>query len=233
MAPLPCPSCAAPVPAGSFACPRCTLAVRAEAGRLVPIFPAIEAGPPLYTADLGSELPAGFSADRVQASGVIRLERGADGLGVEVSAGKALEWTNPYMGLRDACVRVAVARTGPTCRVVLTARSAQLGDAWSEYGFCVEPRRACLARLLGGRLGTSTVFTAVGDRQAHAGLEAAGSLLEFRVLGPTLEGRVDGRRVVVTHDPVLGMGRCGFRVEGQGGPATVLLRRLEIAGVAP
>ena len=47
--------------------------------------------------------------------------------------------------------------------------------------------------------------------------------VELRVQGPMLEGRVNGQRIGVLHDPVLGFGRTGIRFEAESGSAARIL----------
>ncbi|MFO0553940.1 MAG: hypothetical protein U0271_36500 [Polyangiaceae bacterium] len=233
-----CPSCASALPTQCFACPACMLALREEGGRLVPLYPPIRPSAALYAVDLRNPavLPMGLDLAKVAETNVVRFARAPEGLNVQVLAGKAFEWAMPFMRLTDACVSLRVPAAGGAARITLIARSSKIGTYRKYYGFMVSVtrRQACFIRMLAGSLGQKSTFTELTPWGGHDALAALNpsSVLEMRAQGPMLEGLVDGRRVAVTHDPVLGMGHLGLRIEAESsGPAHATIGGLEIAGV--
>ncbi len=233
-----CPSCATPVPAGAFACPACMLALRAERGALVPVYPPIKPSPPIYHVDLRvpGALPMSLDPQAVERSGTLRFSPTPHGMRVDCVAGKSFEWKMPFMRLRDACIGAGIPAAGGSARVTLFARSSELGSYRKYYGLMldVQDRQVACARYLTGGLGQRSQFTLITPWTRHAALDRIGheSSLELRVQGPVLEGWLDGQRIAVTHDPYLGMGHVGVRIDAQrSGPGFAVLGAIWIAGV--
>lgn len=191
-----------------------------------PVYPEIHVGERLYAVDLRADRPVGLQQGSFDlAGGKVHAEKVPDGLLVSMAAGKAFDWTNSLSRLRDACVRVAVTMLDPSAIVYAVSRCEHVGNHRSQYALAVSAgrRAARLVRLLSGEqanLVSGLTEWTTSDAIAPAG---APNEIEIRVQGPTIEGRVNGRRVVMRHDPVLGFGRAGLRFEAEASGAARVL----------
>lgn len=150
-----------------------------------------------------------------------------------------LRWFNqPFLRMRDVCVRAAVDTYDAELRVRVVARKQTVGSAslWYELGVTATDRQYRLARLFTSDERTDS--TSLQGPVAHDAVAPTSgtNVLELRTQGPTLETWINGVQLGSVHDAALGIGgvALGLGVVGDGKrPRRALFRWLEIREVAP
>jgi hypothetical protein len=206
--------------------------VRIESGRAVAVYPNVTAGAFIASYDLAVSRPLGVGREDFTFPSGIRGTGKPDGLLVEVPAKKAFTATFPIVRRRDMCIRANFVALNPSVEFSLVLRSDTCGKASTQYTLAFRPgaRTTRLTRLASSPdLSVSTALTA-WQATDFAPVGQANDV-EFRAFGTTLEGLVMGRRIVVVHDPTLGVGAPGIRIEASDGPARCLWRGLELREV--
>lgn len=231
-----CPTCHAPVRRGQARCEECQVSFEWFDGGVRPKHPFIRPGAPLLYFDLtASPLPGQLALHGATSDGT-RFDATRDGALVSVVPKRALSCTERKLRARDACVRAAFVALDPAVQIGCVARIDKIDVQDIQYLFCVEPfsRKVELQRGFSGP--KSTQFTDLVPPAPSPLVAPVGTLnvLELRVMGPTLEARLNEQHLMTVHDPVLGMGSFGLRVEtlpAATGPQRVLVPWFEVREV--
>ncbi|HEY8072819.1 MAG TPA: hypothetical protein VIF62_01885 [Labilithrix sp.] len=231
---LACPACATPIEQGSHVCSGCGLFVRIEGGRATPVYPDVRPGAVLASHDLVRTRPPGMNRGTRTLENGVRVSEVAEGLALELPGGQAFRSGISLVRRRDVCVRANFVASDPSVRFSLVARCELMGKATTHYSLIFDMGKLLvrLERVIASP--KITIATPLTEWRPAAGLLPVGQPndVELRAFGATLEGLVSGRRVLVFHDPVLGVGYPGIRVEAIGAAGRCLWRGLEIREVA-
>ena len=233
-----CPSCAQSVRPGSTACDWCAVRLGYDArGTPYPVLPPIRPGQVVAIHDFSHvPLPGTSARDKHWDDGDSMV---GTPQGVVLTLLSGLRWFNqPFLRMRDVCVRAAVDALDADLRIRVVARKQAVGSAsvWYELGVTATDRQYRLSRLFTSNDHTDS--TSLRGPLAHDAVAPVGgtNVLELRVQGPTLETWVNGVQLCCAHDAALGIGGVAIGVgvlETGKRPRRALCRWLEIREVAP
>jgi len=210
---MKCPVCGGPnarVPE----CPDCRVVLTNESGLLVATQPIIRRGDVLASRDLrASPLPG---ESQRQWSRIDGRAAHVDPRGIVVTTAGTREnvFIEPWMRVRDASVRAAMAAIDGDLWLGVVARREPIGEARTFYSLDVWPERQSvrIARCVATPQ-TTHVFDLVPWTPSSA-IARVGEWneIELRVQGSALEAWINGARIGAVHDPVLGIGSTGIRL---------------------
>ena len=144
------------------------------------------------------------------------------------SDGWTRRFTQPFLRMRDACVRASCVTRAPGVEPFVFLRQANLDIATLRYELHVRPQtgEASLERYCG--LKTEAGMRALLPWTAHAAVGRVGArnVLELRAQGPTLQAWINGAHVASVHDSVLGIGGVGLAVKRDAPKVTARLATL-------
>lgn len=233
-----CPSCKQSIRPGATACDWCAVRLAYDArGVAYPALPPIRPGNVVAIHDFSRvPLPGCTTRDKKWDDG--DSMSGTPG-GIVVTLLSGMRWFNqPFLRMRDACVRVALDALDGDLRIRAVARKQSIGDAsvWYELGITSSDRQFRLARLFTSP--EQTDATALHGPVAHNAVAPVGgtNVLELRVQGPTLEAWINGVQLCSVHDAALGIGGVAIGVgtfRDDKSPRRALWRWLEVREVAP
>ena len=229
-----CPACKSALDPNAPYCRSCALAVRFEAGRVIPIYPSVQPGEVVMSHDLAQSRPHGMKNEDFVIKDMCRVTRRPEGVELAVEAGKAYECSFLFARRRDACVRASFVALDPSAIFQLVLRRESLGDAAFQYALSAWPGRRQMRLVRSVTSAIKSVALPLVDWQSVPALLPPGQLndVEFRAFGSTLEGLLQGQRVLIFHDPVLGIGMPGVRVEALESPGRCTWRGIEVRAVA-
>jgi hypothetical protein len=176
-------------------------------GRPHPVLPSIRPGNVIAAHDFSCmPLPGLAGRDKKWDDGD-SMQGVANGIMVTVMTG--LRWFNqPFLRIRDTCVRAAVDVYDADTRVRVVARRQSVGTAavWYEVGLTPHDKNFRLARLFTSPDRTDS--TSLKGPLEHPVVAPLGgtNVIELRVQGPTLQALVNEQEVAAVHDPSLGIG---------------------------
>lgn len=184
-----------------------------SAGRPNPVYPEIRPGEPLVGLDF-RQVPLPGERERSRRyDNKSFYEATNDGIGFTTANELVTYLAQPYLQLRDGCVRVSVVTHDPYLEVRAFARMQTVGDARVRYELVVRPteRELCIARNCAGGPDEPSDATRLVPWTSHAAIAPHGyvNVLELRFAGATLQGWVNGQYVAVAHDAALGTGQVG------------------------
>lgn len=205
------------------------------AGAPHPVLPSIRPGAVIAAHDFSRMPLPGMS---------VRDKRWDDGdsvtgtpTGIMVSILTGLRWFNqPFLRIRDACIRAAIDVYEPELRVRVVARRQSIGAAavWYELGITPPDRNFRLARLFTSPEHTDSTSLRGPDAHPSVALLGATNILELRVQGPTLQALCNGQEIAAVHDAALGIGGIAIGIGTLASdklPRRALFRWLEIREV--
>ncbi len=231
---IACPYCKLDLPGRSF-CPNCTLAVDVDArGQATRYLPTIDAGAPLDALDFSREpFPS------LDARAGDRESPTSDGIRVALTGGT---YFSPLTSsrFRDGCAALHATVESGAAYAGVALRCEAVDEALTTYLFwvCPEKRVAKLLRAFltqGSRHGTAAEVVAECELSRDAVAVGRRMRVELRARGATLQGLVDGRTVIHTHDPHLGDGypMVALQLAGGASPSAVVCHALTLHEVAP
>lgn len=226
---MTCPVCSAPVEGRPTRCDECQVAFEWVGSELRAKHPFIKPGDPLLFFDLTRHPLPGQTQMTGSLTDGTRFEATPQGSLLHVMPNRAMACTDRKMRARDACVRAAFVAIDPHVSLGCSARLERLSEATMQYLFSVEPssRKVRLARGFSGAKETQYADLRPGTPSNLVAPPGAMNVLELRVQGPTLEARLNDTHVFTVHDPVLGIGGFGLRVESL--PAATAPQRTMVA----
>jgi hypothetical protein len=224
-----CPVCSAAVEGRATRCDECQVALEWEGAQVHAKHPFIKPGDPLLFFDLTRHPLPGQTQMSATLNDGSRFEGTPQGSLMHVLPKRAIACSERKMRARDACVRAAFVALDPHISLGCTARLETLDVATMQYLFSVEPssRKVRLARGFSGPKETQYADLRPATPSNLVAPPGSMNVLELRVQGPTLEARLNDTHVFTVHDPVLGIGRFGFRVEAL--PASTAPQRTMVA----
>jgi hypothetical protein len=235
-----CPACKATIADRSVTCDFCTARIAYDAyARPQIVFPEIRPGEAVFGLDFRRvALPGESLRERKHDDGDV-LRASAEGIVVEAINDTVWPFRQPYLRLRDACVRASCITYGKGLYPRVFLRSSNVKDARIRYDFVVAPEDQTfrIARYCGGK--TEGGYAVLQDWTKHAAVAPIGyrNVIEIRALGATLQGWINGAYVTAVHDAVLGIGGVGLansRYEkNDKAPLATLWEWLEARTVAP
>lgn len=228
-----CPVCKADIEPSSRNCELCRVALTFDGQRLAPHFPLIRPGELVDVRDFARDPPPGRSGRFVDI-GTIKVKGNADGIVVELPAGKTIGFMEDAVRIRDACLRVVGVALDPDISFGASMRREILEEARTSYTLEVWPARRSVqvARLMTSpQHGGITPFLPWTQFAAVAPV-GAWNVVDFRVQGPTLQAWVNDQPIITIHDPVLGIGGAAAMTssEGQAGRAFLKAYELRLVG---
>ena len=157
--------------------------------------------------------------------------------GIVVTAPAAGRWlfVEPWLRMRDACVRATLMALEGTILFGLMARMEPMeGGARTYYALDLEPGKRAFrfARCFSTKneLG-ATPFVDWAPGAACVAPPGQANEIEISAQGTALEAWVNGARVAALHEAALGIGFAGIRIDARG-PARAFCRGFEIRQVA-
>lgn len=165
----------------------------------------------------------------------VRVSQHGLGLGVELQAGRAFESAVPFVRRRDHCARASFIAYDPSIVFQVVARRDSVGEASTQYALSVSPGRRAFRVLRVTSGPTKSGATPLLDWRPCQRMGGVGELVdcELRALGATLEARVGGEVVARVHEPRLGVGWPGARIEAEGAAGRAVWASFEVREVAP
>ncbi|MFT4622537.1 MAG: hypothetical protein ACI8PZ_001193 [Myxococcota bacterium] len=137
----------------------------------------------------------------------------AQGVEVRAPPGRATTGLEERVRLRDAIIATSFLALKDGAVGGLVARHVRIGEATAELSLdvCPERRAVRLARRV--RMSERAALEDLFPWTPTAAVQPVGvwNRLELRLRGGSLQAVVNGHVVAATHDPALGVGRCGLR----------------------
>jgi len=233
---MKCPVCAVALDAPVAACPMCGVPLRRDGGAFVAVMPVIRPGEALVSRDFTEHALPGQTHrvwSRLDGSSAT-----AHPHGLVVATQSAEVFCEDWLRARDVCVRASLGALDDASSLGIVARREPIDGARTFYALDVLPaaRKARLARCFSTK--KETGVTPLVDFTRCDAIRGGGALeeLELRAQGTALEAWVNGHRFAALHDPVLGIGFVGIRIERRDAKAAwtrVLLRGFEARQVTP
>lgn len=221
---VPCSHCKQPLENGAAYCPRCFLAVRWQGDRALPWIPEVPIGHPIMRLDLRHERPPGMKEGDLDLDNGVKMRSHPSGLHFEVPAGKAFESSIPFLRRRDQIARASFVALDPSTIFQVVVRRDNAGEASTQVGLsvCSGDRKARILRMTSGP--KLSKATSLSEWTAHPGIGPVGQPtdIELRAFGPTLEAWIGGQLLARLHEPRLGVGWPGVRIEARGAPARAI-----------
>jgi hypothetical protein len=232
---MDCPCCKQSLTHGATTCDECAVRIAYAGGHPYPVMPSIRPGAIIAMHDFARMPLCGLAT---------RDKRWDDGdmmtgtpNGIMVSICTGLRWFNqPFLNIRDACVRAAIDVYESDLRVRVVARRLPIGSAavWYELGITPQDRNFRLARLFTSPEHTDS--TSLSGPAAHASVAPLGAtnVLELRLQGPTLQALCNDQELGTVHDAALGIGGIAIGIGTLASdklPRRALFRWLEIREV--
>jgi hypothetical protein len=219
-------------------CQECQVMLDWRSGSPVAHHPFIKPGEPLYFTDVtrgplpGRELLAAKLTDGTH------YEATPQGALVTVMPKRAFEAFEPRLRSRDVCVRASFVTLDPGVTVSCVGRIEAIEGAKLKYILEVDPatRRFCIDR---GFSSTEVAqFVPLLGWTTSASIAPTGqiNIVELRLQGPTLEARINDQHVITLHDPFLGVGAAGLRIQAKPEcvtPVRASVQWFEMRRVAP
>lgn len=232
--PFPCPHCHGPLSTAppSRYCARCFLAVHWTSEGPQPWLPDVKAGETLLRVDFRHERLPGMDTGDISSDGNTRMTPHAFGLGMELRGGGFFEADIPFLRRRDLCARTTFIVYDPSISLQVMLRRDNVGLGCTQYALAVSPARqaACIFRVtstLAARIATMLV-----DWQRHPAIGFGHPIeCELRAQGATLEARIGGDVLTRVHEPRLGIGCPGVRIEPGGAPVRLVWIGFEVREV--
>ena len=165
-----------------------------------------------------------------------RLEGVPDGALLHLAPKRALEAFENKLRARDGCVRTSFVAIDPYVTISAVARLEKFGQVKMKYSFEADMmmRTVRLSRGFSGQQDAAYADLVKATPCPLLYPPGTPNVLELRVQGPTLEARVNDQHAMTIHDPVLGIGAFGVRVETKQAAPThqrVLVQWLEVRQV--
>lgn len=215
-------------------CPRCFLALTWSGATPQPNLPAVNAGATLLWVDLRRERMPGMKDGNFDVGSSVKITQQAGGLGVQLAGGKAFESAVPFLRRRDHCARALFTAVDPAITFEVVVRRDTAGEAATQVALAVSPQRqaARILRITSGA--TKTIATPLTDWQKDPRMTVGQPVeCELRALGPTLEARLYDRVIARVHEPRLGVGWPGVRIEAEANAGRAIWTGFDVREVAP
>ncbi len=226
----PCDYCKATLPLAAPRCPYCLMAYAQTPSGPKPLLPPVRPGGIVSSLDLGMEPAPNMGKFDVTQPGGSSTTRVQGGTLVHVAPGKSLTLSESRVRLRDGCIRAQMVALDHGAQIAVVARQERIGDISTQYTFEVLPSRkkVRITRTVSSPKQASGTNLLDWKECPAVGAVGQPSVLELRVMGPTLEAWVNGAGPFSVHDPVLGTGIFGVRLEHEEGqPAH--MRRVHVS----
>jgi hypothetical protein len=234
---VPCPACAQAIRPNAIECDACAVRLAYDArGMPIAALPAIRPGQVLAVHDFAKvPLPGCTTRSKTWDDGD-SMEGTEQGIVLTLLSG--MRWFNqPYLRIRDACLRASFDVYDTELRARVVARKQTLGDAslWYELAVTPHDQHYRLARLFTAPE-QSDNSNLSGPNPHRAVVARGNNVLDLRVQGPTLEAWINGVQLCSVHDAALGIGGVAIGVGSFASnkrPQRTLIRWLEVREVAP
>jgi hypothetical protein len=234
---LTCPSCAQAIRPNSGQCDACAVRLGYDAhAKPFAALPAIVPGNVLAVHDFSKVPLPGMT---------VRAKTWDDGdsltatdQGILLTLLSGMRWFNqPYLRIRDTCVRASFDVYDSELRARVVARKQSIGDAslWYELAVTPHDQHYRLARLFTAPEQSDNTNLSGPERQQVIFAKGT-NVLELRSQGPTLEAWINGVKICAVHDAALGIGGVAIGIGSFASgkkPQRALFRWLEVREVAP
>jgi hypothetical protein len=213
-----CVFCKATLPLTAPRCPYCLLAYAPSpvAGAPPhPWLPPVRPGAPVSSLNFAVEPPPSIGKHEMTMPAGSSTSRNAAGCLATIAPTRSLTLSESRVRLKDGCVRAQMIALDENVQLGVIARQERVGEITSQYTLEALPsrKRIRLTRTVSSpKSASATDLLPWTDCLAVANVGQA-NVLELRAMGPTLEGWVNGAGPFAVHDPVLGTGIFGIRLE--------------------
>jgi hypothetical protein len=213
----------------------CRAPLRLDGARWAIVHPLIRPGETLVSRDFtAAPLPGEKFRAFSRADGFAAASP-PEGIVVTAPAPGRWLFIEPWLRVRDACVRATITALEGTILFGLMARMEPMeGGARTYYALDVDSARRAFrfARCFSTKndLG-ATPFVEYAPGTACVAPPGHANEIEIRAQGTALEAWVNGARVAALYEAALGIGFAGIRIDARG-PARAFCRGFEIRQVA-
>jgi hypothetical protein len=210
-----CPVCEGSIAVDVPACDWCTVKLgRDPAGRVVPVYPNVLPGDLLAMHDFRTApLPGESSRVREWKTGT-RTHGTPDGVILTIRADSIYYFAQPYLAMRDGCVRSSMLGIDPYTMLGVFVRMQSIEGATIRYELFVRPteRTYSFRRYCGGDISeTADIAPIIPLTQSDVvAPERYPNIVELRAMGPTLQAWINGHLMASAHDAAIGFGQIGI-----------------------